>query len=149
MSGNKTNIHNLITYHQLVSFQLSVTEIKTKLDIISHEHQAIMSMLQTLTGPKPSSIDDKLVQDMTQTLKYLKEKLDLPGGKQMLKGIYIPYSQLQQQAEAVIIFNFATFIDFVYGKGSVAIVGTRHNLKNSNCKLRLFNLEPNWGGGDG
>ena len=97
-------------YYQLVSFQVSVTEIKTKLDIISHEHQAIMSMLQTLAGPKPSSKDDKLVQDMTQTLKYLKEKLDLPGGKQMLKGTFHTPSSNSKTKQCSIIFYLATIL---------------------------------------
>ena len=67
----------------------------TKLNLISGEHEHIMEVLQEITGGK---LDDKaeteqqcgkpgkLSEDIAETLKYLKDKLDMTDGKKMLEG---------------------------------------------------------------
>ena len=43
-------------------------------------------MLQMLAGPKKPNESRKLSQEISDTLKYIKEKLDIPKSKEMLEG---------------------------------------------------------------
>ena len=70
----------------LIVIQATVSKLQTKLDMLSHEHEDIMGLLQSLLGSKVLKTDGALTQEISDTLKYLKEKLDLPGPKKMLKG---------------------------------------------------------------
>ena len=70
----------------MIVFQPLSFDIRTKLSLMSHEHEDIMSLLQTLAAPKTAPKDGQLLHDILQTLKYIKEKLDLPGCKPKLNG---------------------------------------------------------------
>ena len=74
----------------------SLNEVITKLNLISDEHEHIMKLLQEMTGNKVGDITSeteqqcgkpsKLTEDIAETLKYLKDKLDMADGKKMLEG---------------------------------------------------------------
>ena len=73
----------------------TLDEVMTKLNLISGEHEHIMEVLQEIIGSKLDDKTDKeqkcgkpgkLTEDIADTLKYLKDKLDMADGKKMLEG---------------------------------------------------------------
>ena len=73
----------------------TLDNILTKVNLISGEHEHIMKVLQEITDSKLDDKTDtrqqcgepgKLTEDIAETLKYLKDKLDMADGKGMLEG---------------------------------------------------------------
>ena len=73
----------------------TLESVLTKLDLISNEHEHMMSVLQKLTGSKLDKKDEsqdqcdgsgKLTTEISDTLKYIKDKLDIPGAREMIEG---------------------------------------------------------------
>lgn len=71
----------------------TLTDVLTKLDLISNEHEHIMSMLQKLAGSKEVETDQsqakcdksgKISEDIADIVMFFKDKLDMPGIQEII-----------------------------------------------------------------